>query len=241
MEIAKLLRAVRAGAVPSMLRWPRFSVTSFLVTRQLRDAGVLPATVVDVGANVGQFAVAAAKVLRSPRIFSFEPTPDCYDQLRRATAGLGVECVPMAVGDYDGPACINANLDSRSNSILDATDLNLREFPGARTQERIAVEVVRLDTYMVGRSPPRPTLLKIDTQGFELQVLEGAVGFLDSVDWILIELSFEPMYRGERSAGEILAWLRDRGWRLQQPMDFLAGRGGRILQMDALLARGTLP
>jgi len=76
-------------AVRAFITWPMFSLTSFRMVSGLARQGVLPATIIDVGANVGQFAVAAAKLIPNVRVHSFEPAPEAAQQLRRNVAGIG--------------------------------------------------------------------------------------------------------------------------------------------------------
>src|SRR5258708_37960416 len=74
------------GALRAMLRWPCFSVTSYRMVDDLRRQGVRPRTVIDVGANVGQFALAALELWAPAALHAFEPVEEAHRALRRHLA-----------------------------------------------------------------------------------------------------------------------------------------------------------
>jgi predicted RNA methylase len=79
--------------------WPKFSLTSFRLVDALRRQRIAPRTVIDVGANVGQFAVAAIRLLEPAMLYSFEPLPGIVDRLQKNVAGIGVsQSCPWRLG-----------------------------------------------------------------------------------------------------------------------------------------------
>jgi len=108
--------------------------------------GLIPKTIVDVGANIGQFAVACAKIFPGVAVHSFEPLPHCLKQLDRNAARLGgVRIYPVALGEQAGEATIHVNSHSHSSSILSLGDRHRQAFPGAREIQTIRVPVSTLD------------------------------------------------------------------------------------------------
>src|SRR5712692_665227 len=96
--------AADTAALAAWLSWPRFSVTSFRLVSGLVKQGILARTVLDVGANTGQFAVAAAKLFPGARVYSFEPLPACVTQLRRHASKLpNLTIYPIAPGSSRWP------------------------------------------------------------------------------------------------------------------------------------------
>src|SRR6266850_5754882 len=83
----------------ALLTWPKFSLTSFHMVSSLKRQGIDPKAVIDVGANVGQFAVACAKIFPGIAVHSFEPIPHCLKQLDSNVARLGVRVYPVALGE----------------------------------------------------------------------------------------------------------------------------------------------
>ncbi len=202
--------------------------------------GIIPQTIIDVGANVGQFAVACAKIFPGVAVHSFEPLPHCLKQLGRNVARLGVRVYPVALGEHAGEATIHVNSHSHSSSILSLGDRHRQAFPDAREIQAIRVPVSTLDRELESVSLENPVLLKLDVQGYEPQVLNGATETLKRVDYVILEASFRPLYEGEKVFIEIARMMEDRGFEFLRPVAWLSDpHNGEVLQMDALFARAA--
>jgi FkbM family methyltransferase len=153
------------------------------------------ATLIDVGANVGQTATSLAAVFPHARIFSFEPVPHLFEQLRGNTAGLPrVECLNAALGASVGSAQMTADRDGQ-NTLL----------PGVASGSTTTVAVDTLDEFVRAREIEHVNVLKIDTEGYESAVLEGAEELLAEgrVDFVLAECDF--FRRPEEPHGDFFA------------------------------------
>ena len=82
-----------------------------------------------------------------------------------------------------------------------------------------------------------PALLKLDVQGYELEALRGCEDMLDQFAYVYAECSFVELYAGQALADEVIAWLRERGFRLRGVHNMDYDRGGRAIQADFLFAR----
>jgi FkbM family methyltransferase len=197
--------------------------------------------VLDVGANTGQFASSLRAIGFAGRIVSFEPLSAAHSALVAAAKGERLWAVHSrcAIGDRDGEIEINVAGNSVSSSILPMTDTHVTAAPGSAYVGRETVPIARLDsvveTYLQGAQRP---FLKIDTQGFEWQVLEGARETMPRLAGILCEMSLTPLYAGQHLWKDVLAFVEREGfalWALQtgftDPVD------GRTLQMDGLFFR----
>ena len=224
-----------------LLSWPQFSLTSFRIVSSLKRQGVSPRTVLDVGANVGQFAIACAKIFRDVTVHSFEPEPGSLDKLRQNAARVGrVQVYPVALGEKPGEVNFRVNSHSHSSSVLALGERHRRAFPYAQELSTIRVPVSTLDYEMGSVSLERPVFLKLDVQGYEPQVLEGAVETLKRVDHVLLEASFRPMYEGEKTFMDIARTMESYGFQFLRPVDWLSDpHNGEVLQMDALFARAA--
>lgn len=225
-------------------------VTRALVSPDLRKAlrvGVLPATehatlpfghdfrsVIDVGASKGQFAAFALQRFTRPEVICFEPLPGPRERLARVLAGRG-KIIAAAVGRTRGTAQLHVSHKSDSSSTRAIGDEQVAEFPGTHEAETITVDVVTLDD-CVCTSLPRPTLLKIDTQGAELDVLHGAHNVLSRTDEVLVECSFVELYLDQPLIGDVIAFLTSRDFVLKDVGKIHRGRGGRALQVDLLFS-----
>jgi FkbM family methyltransferase len=223
----------------ALIAWSKFSLTSHRMVSSLMRQGIIPKTVIDVGANVGQFTVACAKMFPGASIHSFEPLPGCVRQLQRNVGGLdGVRVYPLALGEASGEVTMHVNSHSQSSSVLALGKRHRSAFPDAREIDAIKVNMSTLDLAMRPIPLEHPVLLKLDVQGYEAQVLQGAAETLDRVDYVLLETSFRPLYEGEKTFSEIARSMEQRGFEFLRPVGWLSEpHNGEVLQMDALFAK----
>lgn len=227
------------AALKAMLTWPQFSVTSYHMVSALVKQGLRPRTILDVGANVGQFAVAAARLFPGVHVHSFEPLPDCVAHLRKHAARLGnITVHPVALGEREGEVTMRVNAQSRASSVLPLAPAHREAFPAAQEQREITVRVATLDQMLAGLALPPPVLLKIDVQGYEAQTLRGATATLPQIEYAVLETSFKPLYNGELLFMDLVRLMESQGMRFSRPVGWLAApKTGEVLQMDALFVR----
>lgn len=239
MSAMRVLNDLSFRMVKAIIFWPKFSVTSFKMASDLVCQKVLPKTVIDVGANVGQFAVASAKLFPNVLVHAFEPNPDCVVALQKNVMSLGSVLVyHIALGEEEGEAAFHVNSHSHSSSILPLSRNHLEAFPDAREVNSIQVKVSTLDTIFSGMELSAPVLLKLDVQGYEAQALRGAVKTLERIDYVVLETSFKPMYEGEMLFMDIVRLMESYGFSFLRPVGWLNDPNtGEIVQMDALFQR----
>lgn len=197
--------------------------------------------VFDVGANTGQFASELRSIGFKGQIVSFEPLPEAYQTLTATAA-----CDPgwtvhrrAAIGDFDGEIEINIAGNSVSSSVLPMLDSHSSAAEGSAYIGSERVPIYRLDS--VARTYIRDSsryFVKIDTQGFEWQVLDGGRETLRQAQGVLCELSLVPLYEGQRLWMDVLHRLEAEGftlWSIQK--GFTDPRDGRTLQIDAIFFR----
>ena len=142
-------------------------------------------TILDVGANEGQTALPFARAFPEATVFAFEPVPRTFSTLRARTASVDrIRCFELALGDYDGEATISLAGKSGQNSLLNVAE------PGPGT---ITVPVVRGDTWAPAHEVEHVDVLKIDAEGYDLEVLAGFEQLLtaSSVRAVLVECEFD--------------------------------------------------
>lgn len=235
--ISQLLQ--HKGAVSAYLNWPKFSITSFNMISALRTQGIYPKTVIDVGANVGQFAVATAKIFSGVSVHSFEPNPECVSALQKNIASLpNVLVYPLALGEAEGEVSFHVNSHSHSSSILPLAKSHLMAFPDAREVNMIQVKLCTLDKVFADIELSSPVMLKLDVQGYEAQVLRGATETLKRIDYVVLEASFKPMYQGEILFMDIVKLMEGFEFSFLRPVGMLSDpQTNEIIQMDALFQR----
>jgi len=206
----------------------------------LKRQTIKPNTIIDVGANVGQFAVASAKLFPDVSVHSFEPLPDCVIQLQKNVKRLNnIKVYPFALGDAEGEVEFHVNQHSHSSSILPLAESHRIAFPEAQEKETISVKVSTLDDVFSSIELKSPVLLKLDVQGYEAQTLRGGLKTLQRIDYVILEASFKPMYEGEMLFMDMVRLMEEYGFRFLRPVGWLSHpKNGEILQMDALF-KGT--
>lgn len=161
--------------------------------------------VVDVGANLGQFNFFCRHYLGSPRVLSVEPISSCF-RLLELNSGDPFDCVNAAVAPIAGEISLHVARDSQLSSVIpdDGGDYGVP----------ISVESLPLDSLLEERCVDRIDLLKIDTEGSEMDVLRSGVRALERCDAVLVEMS---VFR--KSSGNLFTvgkYLEDRGFRLRE-------------------------
>ena len=197
--------------------------------------------VLDVGANTGQYATYLRRSGYLGRIISFEPQAAAHAALRKAADGDADWAVApaMALGEADGQATLHVSAESDMSSFHEFDPDFLATSPTSRYVSREEVQVRRLDSVFDGivAAEDRP-FLKIDTQGHEAGVLDGADGVLRRLAGIQLEMSLVPVYRGEAPFDALMARMQSAGF---VPALFIPGyysrHLGRMLQVDGVFVR----
>ena len=195
--------------------------------------------VFDVGANIGQYAKLLRELGYSGRIVSFEPLSSAYSQLKAVSKKEPLwEIAPQtAIGNQEGEIVINIAGNSYSSSALPMLDAHLESAPESAYSGSETVKLSRLDTIAKDyiKSETKSIFLKIDVQGLEKQVIEGATAILPLVKGIKLELSLVPLYEGQVLFKEMIDIVEKLGYELYgiEP-GFTAEKTGRMLQMDGI-------
>lgn len=221
-----------------VVRYPLASPLARTV-RLLDRYGV--ACVVDVGANDGGFATAIRHLGYSRQIVSFEPLRSPYEVLsRKAAADADWQALQLAVGDRRDTVSINVSGNNGlSSSMLPMLDTHTDAAPDSHYIGVESVRQDRLDSLLpeLGIKPNSRTFLKVDVQGYERAVLDGAMRLFQDKAFVglQLELSLVPLYRGAMTYREGLDFAEGQGMTLMglDPV-FADPDSGQLLQVDAV-------
>lgn len=222
------LRALRHGVAASIEH-----------TRLLRSLNCR--TVVDIGANRGQFALAARHSCPSARIIAFEPLSGPAAVFESVFCGKeSVVLHKYAIGPRAEKSSMHVSGRDDSSSLLPISPLQEQIFPGTGEVETIAVQVAPLDAFVKSSAVVDPAMLKLDVQGFELNALKGCESLLRRFTWIYCECSFVELYSGQHLAADVIAWLSNRGFFVKGMYNPSYDNDGIAVQADFLFGRDTL-
>lgn len=192
------------------------------------------ATVIDVGANKGQFATFARARWPKARIICFEPLPGPRAKLEEVTKGFA-EIQAFALGEAVGEAEMHIASREDSSSLLPLGDVQ-KELFGMDEKSKLLVPVERLDAVLSVVSLARPVLLKLDVQGYEYEALKGASGLMEIIDVVYVETSFVELYAGQKLNVEVAASLSKHGFTETERFNLCADSGVEV-QADILFER----
>lgn len=172
--------------------------------------GLNPKTLIDVGANKGQFSLIARYLFPEIQIHAFEP----LQRERKLLASVlppPISLYDTALGSKAGQASFFVTSRTDSSSLLMPGPCQEQAY-GVKVLSRLVVTVSRLDDTLEFSQLPRPVLMKLDVQGSELDVLKGAKGALKFIDMLYCEVSFVELYLKQALANEIVEFLKDEGF-----------------------------
>jgi len=197
--------------------------------------------VLDVGANTGQYGKSIRDIGYKGRIVSFEPLTSAFRQLEICSGNdTNWDVVNIALGNEDGMAEINISTNSQSSSILNMLPKHVAMAPGSAYVGKEEIVIRKLDTIFADfYTPSSNVYLKIDAQGFEKNIIDGAENVLDRISGIQMELSLVPLYEGETLLGDMINYMQARNYILMSVEPTYGNSDtGQLLQVDCLFFHG---
>jgi FkbM family methyltransferase len=194
--------------------------------------------VIDVGAHAGEYGTALRAAGYRGEIASFEPVARQFERLLAAAAGDSAwACHNRAAGGGAGTAQINVSgNDGFSSSLLAMEEAHQRAVADSGYERTEKIEIARLDDELAGLSTAsRHAYLKVDTQGFEHEVIAGAAAVLPGCAAVELELSLTPLYEGQLLIGEMIELMRGQDFHpTHLEPEFVDPRSGELLQVNGL-------
>lgn len=198
-------------------------------------------TVIDVGANIGQFAEEIRDVLPDAYIYSFEPLKGCFDTLdRNMKNDRKFKAFHTALGEHPETVVMNKNQYAPSSSILEMDQRHKELFPHTQVSAPETITVRPLDSIAELQSSKleKNILVKIDTQGFEDKVIKGSLEFLKETMVMIVETSFVSLYKEQPLFSDIYAILTGIGFRYKGALhQKLNPNNGEIIFEDSFFVK----
>jgi FkbM family methyltransferase len=227
-----------------IMRVPQYRQT-FLRTRVAASvehdnilAGLGLDTVVDIGANRGQFASCIRRLYPAAQIYSFEPLNKAAKTWRETFKNdMRATLFNQAVAAQSGSATMHVSRWDVSSSLLPAAQAQHDNFPFTAEASRETVATAMLSDCVDAAAIAGRALLKLDVQGFELQALQGCTDLLHRFEFVYVEASFIELYVGQALATDVIAFLLARNFDLICVANLSSGKSRRPIQADFLFSR----
>ena len=199
--------------------------------RYLRHFQFAARTIFDVGVYRGTPAL--YKLFAGRRLVLIDPLPEAQENVRALSPGLAFDFITAALGAAEASAELKIAKNRAKSAIPERTPLTAEEIA-----ERRRVWVTTLDRIVAAEAYPEPFGLKLDTEGYELEILRGAEEALRKTEFIITEVSIKKRFVGGYRFSELIAFLGQRGFEL---IDILNFHGGTARYYDCLFLRHDHP
>jgi FkbM family methyltransferase len=192
----------------------------------------------DVGANRGQFSLVCRRLRPGATIVGFEPLSGPAAVYKAVFADdARVILHGCALGRQRGEIAMNISARDDSSSLLPISRIQTVHYPGTGSVGTRMVTIGLLSDFVQPSDLGTRNLMKIDVQGFELEVLKSAEELLPRFDWIYVECSYVALYEGQPLAQEIMDFLAGHGFKFSGRFNPSFAMSGEQLQADLLFTR----
>ena len=233
----KILKAFRLVLVKAYLRALHKGVAAAIEHQELLNS-INCSTIVDIGANKGQFTLVARHCFPNSIIISFEPLSEPAAKFRKVfQKDEKTTLHQAAIGPSREITTMHVSQSNDSSSLLPISSVQTTIFLGTQEVDTIEVRVSPLDGFVSANELMPPAMLKLDVQGFEYEALVGCESLLQHFAFVYCECSFLELYSGQKLAHEIIDWLSTRGFGLVGVYNAYYDRLGRAIQADLLFSR----
>ena len=190
-------------------------------------------TIIDVGSNKGQFSLLGNSIFPAAKIYSFEPQIKYLNLQKIILEGKKVKYFNFGLGNFKKK--INFYITNRedSSSFLKPTQIKIDKY---KTKKIEKISVKRLDGIISVSEIKRPSIMKLDVQGYELEVLKGSKNLLKNIDFIITEISFKKIYKNQVTRKKLLKFLNKNNFKSKKMLN-ISKMNNKLFQGDVLFVR----
>lgn len=219
--------------VKCILKGKKFSISSFEIFTNLKELVNDVDTIIDIGANSGQFTKTANYFFPEAKIYSFEPLVGLYNEnVKKFHKIKKIEIFNLAFGNQVGQINFYKNEYGHISSALEISEKN--NFYPKNSIQKIEVPITKVDLFFKDKPLTKNTLLKLDVQGFELEVLKGSINVLENINYVVIEANLEKLYNNQPTFSMVHSFLIEKGFDLNGMLDFNLGHKNKYIEIDLL-------
>lgn len=193
-----------------------------------------PETIIDIGSNKGQFILLIEKIFPNKTIYSFEPIEEMINKQRkffRYKKNITFYNVALGSSIKLKEFLITNRMDSSSFlRIMEGTNKN----QNYKVVEKRNIKIETLDNLLLKEKICHPILVKMDVQGYELEVLKGASDLLKKIDYLLVEVSENEMYQNQPTEKIMIEYLKNLNFKLLNSNKWLRIKNTNFNQRDII-------
>jgi FkbM family methyltransferase len=206
-------------------------IDSLELLELIKTAGI--SVIYDIGANIGTWTLLAKAVIPAAYVHAFEPLPKHQDAFDDSLADVhDVTLHRVALGSENEKAVLYVTDFSDASSMLRPAPKSQAHF-GVRQAGQLSMRTHRLDDFRSANKLPGPDLIKLDVQGYELEVLQGAIECLTSARAVITEVSFVECYEAQPLFSDVVRFMADHGFHARA-LSTTTALGRPLLQTDML-------
>lgn len=236
MKIIKLTNKVLNPIGAQLVKYPYSDINRRLKLLEFFKIN----KVFDVGANIGRYVIDLRSLGFKGEVISFEPLSKTFKALENnSKKDIHWTALNYALGDKDLTTEINISSNTDSSSLLEMLPSHLESAPQSEYIGKEKIKLHKLDTvFKEFYNQNDQIYMKLDTQGFEKNVLDGAQDSLEKIKGIQIEMSLKPLYKGGILYLEIIDLMKSNGFELYSLENgFSNPNTGQLLQVDGVFFR----
>ena len=195
-----------------------------------------PKIIYDIGAHIGTWSLLAKAFIPDSIIHAFEPIESHITEFQNRISDIkDINLHQVALGNQTGNISINITNRSDASSLLEAAELVDEQYGVKKDREQM-IKIFTLDDYIITQKIPLPDFIKLDVQGYELEVLKGAQQCINHAKWILCEVSFYPYYQNQPLFYDIFEHLKNYSYNIYA-FGSETPTGSILTQIDVLFKR----
>ena len=190
-------------------------------------------TIIDIGSNKGQFSLLAKSLFPEVKIFSFEPQIECLNLQKTILGKKNIKYFNFGLGNIIKKTNFYITNREDSSSFLKPIQIKMNKY---KTKKIEKISVKRLDRIIKKNEIKRPSIMKLDVQGYELEVLRGSKKILRNIDFIIAEISFKQVYKKQVTKKKLLQFLNRNHFKSKKMFN-ISKLNNKLFQADILFDR----
>ena len=225
------------GVIRAIFRWKIFSLSSFKIITSAKKNNVFPKTIIDIGANKGQFSEACFQLFNKVKVVAIEPDKKISKILEKNLSNRNIHIINKVISSYNGTVNFHVNEDSQVSSVLQIGKDRKKFFSKSKVKSIKKLPVCTLDKIII-KNIKKPILIKIDTQGLEYEILKGGKQFLKKTKWVILEVPLKKLYLGQRNFDDLNNLMIKNNFSFTTVLNFHnVPKSNEIMEIDVLYTK----